>query len=181
MPIRIEIFEGSDRIRDRVAESVGGSFEGQLTLSAPYRVDTIELEALANGHLKCDRGDRWQCLVSGGPEPAAAVDVVGDDDWGYSVVSINRGTLAAHLNDGVTQAEGRLEDSDYSLSQVEVPALHIAAARFLDTESAEELFMPVLPMAPAVELERMGIYRAEAFVEALQAEAQRVLRRRRGE
>jgi hypothetical protein len=56
MPIRIEPPADLDLIRERVWASVGRRFGDELTLSTPYRVESVDLESIARGELNLSWG-----------------------------------------------------------------------------------------------------------------------------
>jgi hypothetical protein len=174
MPVRIDPPEDLERIRERVSASVAGTFGTELTLSTPYRVEAVDLESLAGGELNLSWEARWQCLVGPG-EPTAAVDVVrqaGD----YVVVSINYGDLAPRFNEAAALADSLLGAGDYELSEIEIPGLHLAVARLIDTVDGSESLIPVLPLSDDGEpIEVMRIYTPEELTAALQPAARRAL------
>jgi hypothetical protein len=173
MPVHIEEIEESNAIREKVLASVGDAYGEMLTLSAPLQVGTVALDSLVRGEMSYTEGPRWQCLV-GAEEPSAAVDVIRQGDE-YLVVSINRGELAPRLNEAIVTAEKRLDDDEYMLSEVEIPGLHLAAARLVSVASKAELLIPVLGVPGNHDLEPMDIYRPEDLAAILQRDAAQVL------
>lgn len=153
-----------------VLATVGEEFGEEPMLSAPFAVETVQLRPLAKGELAYAPTNRWQCLI-GAEHPTAAVDlgVEGDE---YFVTSINRGELAMRFNRAVSVAEKELRDSEFLLSQIEIPGLHMAAARLVDTTTRNELFIPVLPLPGNEELQPMRVYDPERLTTVLQADAE---------
>jgi len=174
MPLHIDPPQDPDALQQQILRSLQGTFGDTITLSAPYRLVTADLRALARGELLLSSDDRWQCLVGAG-EPMAAVDVV-REGAGYEVVSVNHGRLATRFNDAVRLAEDSLGESDHALSGVEIPRLHLAAARLVPMVAGTELYIPVLPLVTNTStIEPLRIYSVDELVDVLQAEARRAL------
>lgn len=177
MPVHIEPPKDAALIRERVAASVGQTFGVDPTLSLPFPIREADLKSLANGRLELIWSSRWRCLA-GVEEPTAAVDVIHEAGH-YSVVSINRGELASRFNQALMLADKELSERDYELSEVEIPGLHLALARLVDSLDGHELLIPVLPLQGAsTPIVLMEAYSPEELIAALQPEAQRALEAR---
>lgn len=178
MPIRIEPPEDLAQLEERVLEAVGATFGSLVTMSTPYRVETVELEWIARQRTRISSPGRWQCLV-GNDEPAAAIDIRRERS-DYVVISVNHGELATRFNDAVTAADEISGSKVYELRALEVPGLHFAAVHLLADEETS-LFIPALEV-PGAEpaLEVLRAYSSGELFESLRPAAERALSEWRG-
>jgi hypothetical protein len=173
MSLRVESPDDAQDLQDSVISAVGTQFGHTPTVSAPYPVETANLETVAAGDILGGLVDitRWQCLI-GTEEPSAAVDVIRDQDH-YVVVSINYGELAPRLNEVIRTAEQLLPQGDYELRSLEVPGLNFVAVHLVGEGS--DLFFPILPSGAGPNNIPVRSYTAAELAASLQEAAEQVL------
>ncbi|MGY4771134.1 hypothetical protein ACXC9Q_29860 [Kribbella sp. CWNU-51] len=157
-------------------DAIGSMFDNEPLISAPYRVEVVDLESVAAGSLVGqNRGQlpRWQCLVGPG-EPAATIDLI-EVPNDFKVVSINRGTLATQFAEAVDFADAIAGTNEYELRAFEIPALHFAAAHLIGNDL--EHFIPIGWPAADIGLFPFEVYFPAFIAEQLSLFARRVLGR----
>ena len=132
-----------DLLLHRAAAALGEDLGPDMQIAQPVEAETWQYDAVTNEARRTGApGRRWQCLA-GVEGPAVVVDIV-EEAGDYTVVSVNRGTLAGDLNDAVAFAEAQLGDDagGYLVRSMQVPALHFAS---LHLSGPSELLIPMSP------------------------------------
>jgi HAMP domain-containing protein len=123
------------------------------SVSAPQRVYTVGLEALANSKTieASARATGWRFLVEEATEPVAAAEVQ-DQTRAAVPAELTEGPFVCSTADGLRAAEtlAPVQESAFELRLLRVPALHLVAL-WLHATDRDDLFMPLEPAPPPFE------------------------------
>jgi hypothetical protein len=135
--------------RGRLRRALGHAAPA-ASLSAPQRIFTVDLDALAQGDGIEDtaRATGWRFLVEEATEPVAAAEV--QDKTGAALpAELTEGQFVRSTAEGLRAAEtlAPVEEAAFELRLLRVPALYLVAL-WLHATEREDLFLPLEP-APA--------------------------------
>jgi hypothetical protein len=127
-----------------------GAASAPTSVSAPQRVYTVGLEALAGAQAVegTARATGWRFLVEEAKEPVAAAEV--QDQAGAAIpAQLTEGAFVRSTAEGLSAAEalGPVQEAAFELRLLRVPALYLVAL-WLHSPGRDDLFIPLEP-APA--------------------------------